>query len=138
MAKARSIEQHLMRFPSRQIREPDRRGRTLEGKQPVAPDAREGSENFRQLLAAHALDRISPDAVDPTNRSHTPASLIEFFRRYQAAGVRANRSPVDTPSRYARPSPRQTICSEIGRSVAVRPLGTARAQRSRKLTKRVK
>ena len=34
--------------------------------------------------------------------------------------------------------PRQTICSDSGNPEVVRPLGTASAHRSRKLTQRVK
>src|SRR5258706_2046662 len=56
IAKARSIQQHLMRFPPGEVGEADRRSRALKCEEPVAPDARETGEDFRQLLAAHALD----------------------------------------------------------------------------------
>src|SRR5215472_17530951 len=70
MAKTRLIEQHLMRFPPRQVREANRRNRALEGEEAVAPDASEAGKYFRQLLAAHAFYRIAPDTLNLADDCH--------------------------------------------------------------------
>ena len=43
----------------------------------------------------------------------------------------------DRHGRSAAPSARQTICSEVGNPLEVKPFGIAAAHRSRKLTQRV-
>ena len=104
IAKAGSLQHHLVRFAPRQVGKPDRSGGALECEQPVTLDPGEGGEDFRQLFAAHAFDRIPPDAVHPTHDSHLRFPSPRSIRRHRGDGARASRSPADKPSQSAMPS----------------------------------
>src|SRR5215207_3109857 len=65
-----TIPEQLFLLPPRQVGESFWSGRTLEGKVAVAIDPGEPHEGFLQLLAAHALDRIAPEAIDLSNNTH--------------------------------------------------------------------
>src|SRR6266478_7028488 len=72
MAEAWAIEDHLFLLPSRQEWETRGAGRTPDGVEAVAIDAGKPDIGLRQLLAAHALDRIAPEAIDPSDETHLP------------------------------------------------------------------
>jgi hypothetical protein len=67
MAEPRAIQEHLSLLASREIGEPLGAAGTLEGEEAVAVDPGGPDESLLQLFAAHALDRIAPEAVDVTD-----------------------------------------------------------------------
>src|SRR5262245_44122399 len=77
MAEARSIQQHIFLLPPGQVREALGRGGAPESKEAVAVDTREPNEGLFQFLAAHAFDRIAPEAVYCSHDTHlqTPSAL---------------------------------------------------------------
>src|SRR5437868_10527548 len=70
VTKSRTVQQHLIAFPPRQVREANRGGRTPECEKSVTVDAGEPCGYFRQRFAAHALDGIAPEAVDLAYHGH--------------------------------------------------------------------
>src|ERR1700682_1075749 len=70
VTKSRTLQQHLIALPPRQVWEANRGGRTPECEKSVTIDAGEPCEHFRQRLAAHAFDRITPEGFDSANSRH--------------------------------------------------------------------
>src|SRR5262249_7664155 len=74
--EARPIEDHLLLFATGQVRETDGRRGAPKSVEAVAIDAGEADIGLAQFLAAHTLDRITPDAIHPSdelnNRTPTP------------------------------------------------------------------
>src|SRR5258706_5774462 len=81
MAEARSIQQHLFLLPPGQVREALGRSRAPESKEAVAVDTREPNEGLFQFLAAHAFDRIAPEAVYLSHDTHSQKSLVTKIPR---------------------------------------------------------
>jgi hypothetical protein len=75
MAKPGAIQQQLFLLPSGQVRESLRTSGTPESKEAIAVDTRKAEERLFQLLAAHAFNRIAPEAVDLSHGAHLRTSL---------------------------------------------------------------
>jgi hypothetical protein len=71
MAKARAVQQHLFLLPPGQVRESLGCSGTLESKEAVAVDTSKPNERLLQLLAAHALNRIAPEAIYFPDNTHS-------------------------------------------------------------------
>src|SRR5437016_4542634 len=63
MAEPRAVQQHLFLLAPRQIGETFGPSGTPESEEAVAVHACKPNERLLQFLAAHALDRIAPEAV---------------------------------------------------------------------------
>lgn len=70
MAEPRLIEQHPLLFPAREVWKPFRRDRTPESIEPIAIDTCEADVGCVEFLAAHALDRVAPEAFHIANHTH--------------------------------------------------------------------
>src|SRR5271165_4562043 len=75
MAKPGAIQQQLFVLPSGQVRESLRTSGTPESKEAIAVDTRKAEERLFQLLAAHAFNRIAPEAVYLSHGAHLRTSL---------------------------------------------------------------
>ena len=74
IAKPGPIQEHLSLLASRQIGEALGAAGTFEGEETITVDAGKPDEGLLQLLAAHALDRIAPEALDPSDDAHVRTS----------------------------------------------------------------
>src|SRR2546430_13128916 len=103
MAKARAIQQHLVPLSPCEERKPRRRSRALESIEPVAVNARIASENCRQFLPAHTLNRIAPDAFHLTNDAHELHLPLFVLLAVAIQAVSAN-APRLSQARSTRPA----------------------------------
>src|SRR6266545_818497 len=70
LPKPGAIPQQFVLFPCRQVRKSFRTRRTPEREEAVAINSGETCEGFCQLLTAHALDRIAPEALHCSDNFH--------------------------------------------------------------------
>ena len=75
LLEARLVEDQVLLLPRRVPGEGFRRGGGRDRIDPIAHQAGKGDEDFVDLFASHALHRIAPDALHPTQ--HRSLSLLE-------------------------------------------------------------
>src|SRR6266478_4302935 len=119
LRKAAERQQHLVRLTPGQVGKAGRRGRALKGEQPVPIDSGKTGKDFRQFFAAHALDRIPPDAFHTAHHAHMAPPLARCPSISSGSLLRHRRRGAIELSRNHAFLRRPTVCEVASLSASV-------------------